>query len=282
MLTELKAYSAWLSTPVLPLDPNGRPETDLIQIRNIDGLDPVKAAVNTSLFGSVDGAAYTGGNVASRNIVLTLHPNPDWKTWTHDDLRRLIYSYFMPKRPTRLVFYSDDMDPVEIEGIVESVELNRFSKDPEFKVSVICPDPYFTSVDPVVLTGTTVRSGGATTPVDYEGNIEAGINVKVTWVSNPAPTVIGIQIGSPVITYFTVDASVNAGLSFEANSVPMNKYLQNVNLNTGVITNLLSKAHVLEGSLWPILQPGDNDFSVITDQGVQDWELTYFERFGGL
>ena len=33
---------------------------------------------------------------------------------------------------------------------------------------------------------------------------------------------------------------------------------------------------------WPILQPGENEFSVITDQGVQDWELIYFERFGGL
>jgi hypothetical protein len=30
------------------------------------------------------------------------------------------------------------------------------------------------------------------------------------------------------------------------------------------------------------LQPGENDFSVITNAGVQDWTLTYYERYGGL
>ena len=49
MLTEVKAYSSWQSAPTLYLSDLEEPETDLIQIRNIDGLDPVKASVNTSL-----------------------------------------------------------------------------------------------------------------------------------------------------------------------------------------------------------------------------------------
>ncbi len=114
MLTEVKAYSAWQSAPTLLLNPTGRSETDLIQIRNIDGLDPVKASVNTSSYGSVDGASFTGSAVSTRNIVLTVHPNPDWDIWTHESLRRLIYSYFMPKRPIRLVFYSDDTISAEL------------------------------------------------------------------------------------------------------------------------------------------------------------------------
>jgi hypothetical protein len=60
----------------------------------------------------------------------------------------------------------------------------------------------------------------------------------------------------------------------------MQKFVQNVGIGSGVIGNLLSKMQ--EGSQWPIFQPGENEFSVITDQGGQDWELTYFERFGGL
>jgi Phage tail protein len=282
VLTEVKAYSSWISAPTLLLSDPGRPETDLIQIRNIEGLDPVKASVNTSPFGSVDGAAYTGGNVQNRNIVLTIHPNPNWDTWSYEALRRLLYSYFMPKRPTRLVFYSDDIIPVEISGIVESVAVNPFSKDPELLVSIICPDPYFTALEPTIITGQSVRPGGDVTVVDYDGSIEAGIQVKVTQVTDPTPTTIGVQIGSPVISYFTVTATVNSTLFFEMSSVPMQKYIQNVSIGTGIITNLLSKAHVQEGSLWPIFQPGENEFSVVTDQGVQDWELTYFERFGGL
>ncbi len=282
MLTEVKAYSSWISAPTLPLSETGRSETDLIQIRNIDGLDPVKAAVTTTDFGSVDGAAYTGGNVANRNIVLTLHPNPDWDIWTHESLRRLLYSYFMPKRPTRLIFLSDDMPPVEISGIVESVAVNAFSKEPEIVVSVICPDPYFTAVEPKVINGQSIRSGGALIDVDYDGTIEAGIYVRVTAVSGPNPTNIAIQLGDPAITYFNVTAVVNPTMYFEMSSLPMQKYVQNVTIGSGVITNLLSKIHIEEGSAWPFFQPGVNEFSVVTDQGVQDWELVYFERFGGL
>lgn len=282
MLTEVKAYSSWRSAPTLPLSDGDRPESDLIQLRNIDGLDPVKASVNTSPYGSVDGASFTGSTVLSRNIVLTLHPNPNWDNWTYESLRRLLYSYFMPKRPTRLVFYSDDMIPVEISGVVEDVSVNIFSKDPELQVSIICPDPYFTALDPVVLTGQSVRAGGVVTLVEYNGTIEAGMYVKVTQTTAPVPTDIAIQIGDPRLSYFAVLATVDATQYFEVSSLPMHKYVQNVNMNTGVIGNLLSKIHVQEGSLWPSFQPGENEFMVVTDQGVQDWELTYYERFGGL
>lgn len=281
MLTEVKAYSSWRSAPTLPLN-GGRAETDLIQVRNIDGLDPVKASVNTSPYGAVDGASYVGSSVMSRNIVITLHPNPDWSTWTYESLRRLIYSYFMPKRLTKLVFYSDDMPPVQISGYVDDVQVNQFSKDPEIIVSIICPDPYFTSLDPVIITGQAVRPRLGHTDIDYKGSIEAGINVKVTSVAAPYPTDIAIQIGNPSITYFATVATVDPTKYFQMSSVPTRKFVQNVDINTGVISNLLSKVHIKEGSEWPTLQPGDNEFSVITDSGTQDWELTIFERFGGL
>jgi phage-related protein len=280
VLTEVKAYSSWASAPTLLLDQDGRPETDLVQIRNIEGLEPVKASVNTSLFGSVDGAAYTGASVPSRNIVLTIHPNPDWHTWKYEDLRKLIYSYFMSKKPVRLVFYSDEDSPVEIFGIVESVDNSIFSKDQEFNVSVICPDPYFTSLDPKVITGQSIRSGGAPRVVTYNGSVETGIRVKVSFSSGTAPTTIGIQVGDPKVSYFNVTATVGSTLYLDMSSVAMQKYVQNVSIGSGVITNLLSKMQ--EGSKWPLFEQGDNNFSVITDQGVQDWELSFYERFGGL
>jgi phage-related protein len=280
VLTEVKAYSSWASAPTLLLDQDGRPETDLVQIRNIEGLEPVKASVNTSLFGSVDGAAYTGSSVPSRNIVLTIHPNPDWHTWKYEDLRKLIYSYFMTKKPVRLVFYSDEDSPVEIFGIVESVDNSIFSKDQEFNVSVICPDPYFTSLDPKVVTGQSIRSGGAPRVVTYNGSVETGIRVKVSFSSGTPPTTIGIQVGDPKISYFNVTATVGSTLYVDMSSVAMQKYIQNVSIGSGVITNLLSKMQ--EGSKWPLFEQGDNKFSVITDQGVQDWELSFYERFGGL
>jgi hypothetical protein len=281
VLTEIKAYSSWRSAPILSLN-GGRAETDLIQIRNITGLDPVKASVNSTPFGVVDGASHIGSSVLTRNIVLTLAPNPDWGEWTYESLRRLLYSYFMPKKPIELVFYSDDMDPVKISGIVESVTVNMFSKDPELQVSVICHDPYFTSLNPKVLTGPTLQPSDdpdLMPRIDYNGTIETGMNVKITTLTTPSPNVI---ILGTEFTYLTVAAGVNSSMYFEMNSIPTRKFVQNVNLGSGVITNLLSKVSIQEGSDWPVFQPGENLFAVITDQGEQDWTLTYYERFGGL
>lgn len=282
MLTELKAYSPWPSAPTLLLDPVGHEDTDLLQIRNVTGLEPVKVDVNTSPFGSVDGEAFTGTAVPARNIVITIGTNPDWNIWSHEALRRLVYSYFMPKKATRLVFYSDDLSPVEISGYVESVEPNIFSKDPEMDVSVICPDPYFVSLDPIVITG--VSSNGSTPlEIDYKGSMDTGINIKVLHNTVPDPPQIAVQIGDPNLTYFRVSLSniVTATQYFEASSLSGNKYIRNVSTVNGVITNLLNK--LVSGSTWPLLQPGENDFSVITSTpGHQDWQLTYSERFGGL
>jgi hypothetical protein len=259
------------------LDIDGRSETDLIQVLNVDGLDPVKATINTSAYGSIDGSSYVGSNIQNRNIVLTLKPNPDWNTWTHEKLRKLLYSYFMPKLLVRLVFYSDDSDPVEIYGFVESVENAMFSKEPTFQISIICPDPYFQSLNPTILTG----QNGAINTFDYNGNVESGMIVNVTHVSGN-PTTIGIQLGDPQITYFGVIATVDSSMYFQMSSIPMQKYVQNVTIGTGVIDNLLPNVYLQEGSLWPILQPGSNEFKVITDDGVQDYQLIFYERFGGL
>lgn len=281
MLTEVKAYSSWRTAPTLPLSVEGRSETDLIRILNIEGLDPVNASVDTTSFATIDGVDIIGSNVASRNIVLTIGSNPDWNTWTYESLRKLLYSYFMPKRVVRLVFYSDDMVPVEIYGIVETVSDNIFSKNPECIVSIICPDPYFTALDPVVLTGQSIRPGGDATLIDYNGNIETAIRLKASFASGAVPTYIAVQIGVIEASYFQVNTLVNSSMSFELSSIPMQKFVQNVNIADGVILNKLSS--IQEGSIWPTLQPGgENEFSVITDAGVQDWELTYFERFGGL
>jgi hypothetical protein len=282
VLTEVKAYSSWQSAPTLLLDDNGRAETDLIQIRNIEGLNPVSASVNGSPLAVVDGISFTGTNVLSRNILLTVGLNPNWSTWSYEALRRLLYSYFMPKSLIRLRFLSDDLVPVEIEGYVEDVSVNQFSKDPELVVSIICPDPYFTAVDPEIITGESMHMEGDFETIEYDGNIDVGIQLKVSQVSGDIPELIVVQIGDPAITHFVMEASVDLSTDLEMSSIPMHKYVRNINLDTGIITNLLSKVHIEEGSQWPTLQPGENHFHILTDVGEQIFQLTYFERFGGL
>ena len=261
---------------MLPLSGHG-PETDLLQVREIEGLGPVKAAINTVPYGSMDGEAFNGALVNSRNIVLTIGLNPDWANYSMEELRRLVYAYFMPKLQSRLVFHSSDEFPtVEISGIVEDVVPNLFAKDVEVQVSIICPDPYFTAVEATTVAGLSNQGQD----VDYNGNVVTGINVEVTELDLPAPTVIGVIADQASQPTFAVSASVSATKYLVLNSLPGNKYVQNIERGTGIITNLLPK--MLAGSIWPTLQPGINKFIVTSTAGVQEWKLSYFERFGGL
>lgn len=281
MLNTVRAFSSWASVDELPLDPAGRSETDLFQVRDITGLGPVKASVNTSPLGSMDGDTYVGSTVGSRNIVLTIKPNPDWSVWTYEQMRRVLYEYFMPKRRIRLVFETDEIAPVEILGYIETNEPAIFSKDGEIQVSIICPYPYFTSVNPVVFDGSSLDT---TADIDYDGSVETGMSVQVSWTSGGPPSFIGVQVGDPILSYFRVTAGVDASKYFTMSSVPGQKYVENVAVSNGVITNLLSK--VQSGSQWPVLQPGINNFSIITDISDEverfDWQLTYYNRYGGL
>jgi hypothetical protein len=148
------------------------------------------------------------------------------------------------------------------------------------QVSIICPDPYFTAINPLSVTGTTTTDASKPVEVDYNGSVAAGINVELDGTFAANPELVSIQTGAAALSLFSVLASLNSSTYFVMNSVPMQKYVRNVSRTSGVITNLLARVQV--GSDWPQLEPGANEVSIYTPDGGQDWELLCFERYGGL
>lgn len=278
MLTKVQVFSQREGADILSLNEAVGPEMDLIQIRNIEGLDPVKAAIATTSFGSADGAAMTGNRIDTRNIVFTLHPNPDWANWTFEALRRVLYKYFMPKSYVKMIFYTEEIPPVKIYGYVEDCQPNLFSNDPEFVISVICPDPYFMAVSPTVLSGT---SYDGSTPIDYDGDIEIGIHLDIYFPLLDGPTQIKILMDDKSFIINDSEGVVNGIRRFSMNSLLGKKYIRQIDVNTGRVYNMLPYAQV--GYQWPVLRPGLRTFNVIVNSpsGV-DWTLTYIKRYGGL
>jgi hypothetical protein len=279
VLTSLAAYSSWESAQILAISERGV-QFDPIQIRNIEGLGPVKADVNTSPLGSIDGETFVGAHTPKRNIVLTVGLNPDWDDWSMESLRRLLYTYFMPKRPIKLVFKSDDDFPdVTISGYTESVEPNIFAKDVEIQISILCPDPYFTAVEPTIVNG---NVGGGIKTIVYNGTIETGYTVKVTQIVPPDAALITIRTGDPFTSEFFVTCTISATKYLLVNSIPGDKYVRNIELNTGIITNLLYQ--VSPGYVWPLLIPGPNKINILSNVPaiVAAYQISYFEKFGGL
>lgn len=255
------------------------PETDFIQITNIIGLDPVKASIDVMGSGNVDGAISLDSSVPTRNIVMTLRPNPDWINWTFETLREFIYSYFIPKNQVKLIFDSDEIGVlVEILGTIESCEANPFSKDPEFNISIVCPDPYFTTVDPVTVNGTIIAPENWQTSqssIYIYGNVPVGIELSM---ASGFVTEVSIQAGNPGKSTFHVVTTVVGILKM--NSIPLHKYIREVNAINGSYVNLLSKLEL--GSVWPVLYPGNNPFAVMGPSVGNVWQLKYFPKYGGI
>lgn len=119
----------------------GRPELSGFLIKEITGLGPPKANINSTENSTDDGSVFNSARLDARNIVLTmvLYPTP-----TIEDTRQLSYKYFPIKKPLTLVFETDNR-VCEISGYVESNTPDIFSKQESIQVSIICHDPYFYS-----------------------------------------------------------------------------------------------------------------------------------------
>ena len=112
-------------------------------VASITGLGPGKADINTTETSTSDGGLYNSARLPSRNIVISL-----FYTWKDsiEDVRQLSYRYFPIKRKVTLLFKTDNRT-AEIDGYVESNDPNIFSSFEGAQISIICPDPYFHSLE---------------------------------------------------------------------------------------------------------------------------------------
>lgn len=258
------------------------------QIREIKGLGPVKADINTTPFGSVDGELYTGSTVSKRNIVLTLGLNPTWASQqTVATLRAELYKYFTPKLRVRLELTSDHMVPVGIDGYVESFEENMFSEDPEAQVSIICPEPNFAALTPTVVTGSVETYPGTPTAIDYEGTVPVGFVLTVESATSYQGTIRPQNVVDDVTEYISADlpTTITPIRKYFLSTVQGDKYSR---VMTGPIVNNNLLVDVTAAMAWLQLTPGNNDFNVT---GVPDatysltgltWSMSYVAQYGGM
>lgn len=282
MLTQLivSTYGGDGDPLELPLVSDGAILLAPFQIQKIDGIGPVKANINTSQFGDFDGEAFYGSSIPKRNIVLTMGLNPDWADQTVEGLRQELYKWFMPKLRTKLKFVSTHLPTCEIDGYVESLEPNIFSKDPEIQISIICPTPDFIASAATELD----LEVGTLTLIDYIGTVPTGLVVALTsaytggfellfWDRDANPE-FEVEAGR-----FYIELAIDATHSFELSSVVGNKFVQYVETATGDITTALPDLNL--DSDWPQLLPGPNTFLENADSVITG-TITYFARFGGL
>lgn len=259
---------------------------DMFQLRDVTGIGPVSSTIN-SIPLAKRGEFFTGSSVGKRNIVLKIGLNPDWADQTMAGLRQLLYQYFMTESEVKLRFHSTHLPTCEIDGYVENLEPNIFSRDPEVLVSIICPEPDFVATEVTELTGLVLAGGEDVDTIEYVGTVEAGIDLRVIG-NDETPTYsadLDVVTGTAEEQFFRLwGLDISETLILHMSSIPGNKFVRKhlVDTEEGAVSLL---QNIGDGSLWPVLKRGTNFFGVFTnldDDPGQDWILRYFARFGGL
>lgn len=267
--------------PALPLG-GFMPNDDPVQIRNIEGLGPVKSEIASAAFATGRGDLFQGSSTGKRNIVLTLGLNPDWSSQTLMALRQILYRYFMPENWSKFTFISDELPTVYINGVVESVEPNIFSEDPEMQVSIICPKPDFIDVSTTLIHGTT--DSALEVAIPYIGTAPTGFEIRVeasdTVTTYTGDVIVSNHVGDLAQSFGVRAVTVNGTKYLKVNTVRTQRQVYNVRVSDGVVVNIMAKMD--RNVIWPEFNSGENVLVVGTATAGLDWTLGYFNRFGGL
>lgn len=246
-------------------------------LKNIDGLDPVKATISSSVFAQLDGAQVQGARREPRNIVVEVGLVPDFVNNSVQSLRQALYLVAMPKTMIELNFYNDDVLYATITGMVESVEATPFAKDPSALISIICFDPAFVAPSETTVNGNTVSTTTEQT-VNYPGNIETGYLLTLSVNRSLSDFTIYNRRPSGDVTTIAVTYAMLAGDSVKVSTVSKDKYLTLT--RSGSTSSILYSASAT--SKWAPLYPGDNFIRVYASGAAIPYTIKYTAKYGGL
>lgn len=281
----------------------GNPDLSGFSVKEIKGLGPSKASINTKTLANTDGAIYNSSRMAYRNIVMKLGflGSP-----TVEDSRQKTYKYFPIKRRVSLQFETDNRS-VSIDGYVESNEPDIFSKESGCQISIICPDPYFRStqhmytvfagvdplfefefenegLDPMLRTG--LISYDQYKTIKYEGDIESGLIMSIHALGRVENlTIFNIDTrGIMSINTSIIETLTGSGLiaGDTITICTMQGYKSVTLLREGVTYNIMNAIN--KNAEWFKLSKGDNTFAYTAEYGATDiqFDTTSYILYEGI
>lgn len=273
-----------------------KPKKYGIAITDITGIDAVTADIYDQEMASSDGSIYTSSRATKRNIVISATLLP---VTTVEEVRHLLYKMFPVKHATTLRFETETRD-CEINGYVESNAHVIFKEQVTTQVSVICPYPYFHSVEgdgsnvtcfygiePMFefpfsnesLTDNLIEFGEIVNRKEnvivYEGDEDTGIIIRIDAFGSAGSITIynvltreSMRLDNDKLQKMT-GKGISQGDSIIISTVKNDKYIQL--LRDGVYTNILNCLD--RDSDWIGLSNGDNVFAYEADSGADNLQF---------
>ena len=250
-------------------------------IKDVSGLNPPEAVINTTRTATDDGSVYNSSYVNDRLITLTLAVN-----YPAEENRINLYRYFKTKYPVR-VFYQTENRNVYIDGYVQNFDVSYFDIKQTVQISILCPKPLLNDVSDNMTEFSSItgmfefpfsieESGvefstlklGETKTIINDGDVYTGITIKLKANGRLLnPKIYNVETGESLI----LNVDMFAGDEISINTRRKEKTA--VLIKDGEETNIVGK--IRQGSTWFQLAPGDNLFLYDCDEFPENLQCTF-------
>lgn len=270
---------------ILPL--TGNPK---FKLSHVEGLTSAKVELSSSTVASMDGDDVNNKRTTPRGIILDL----SIEGADVEAKKRYILRYIKPKQKARLRWTYADRE-IEITGIIEDIEMPRYTQKVVMQVSMHCSQPYWEDIAFVVQEISEVLNlhyftnyeddmlyfpaegipfgeydTNRTKVFENSGDVAVGMEIRVIALGN---------VGNPVIynsdgKFFGVNTTMQAGDEIVISTVKGKKTV------TKNGENILGS--VMPRSTWLQLEVGENEFTIDSDDGTEGnmyFTVAYKQRY---
>ncbi len=270
---------------VLPLTNNNK-----FKLSNVDGITTANVELASSTVVGMDGDFVNSQRTVPRSIVLDLSiESPEV-----EEIKRYILQYIKPKQKCTLRMTQNDRE-TQIEGIVEAIDMPRFTNAVTMQVTLYCSQPYWEDVDYVVqeISETIDLHYFTTEPDDMLYFIDDGIVMgeydanRTKTIENSGDVTVGIEVRIIALGTVTNPVLSNSAGEYIGANVTMTGN-DEIIITTGkgekAITlngdNIMSKLR--RGSTWLQLQTGEDEYTIDSEDGTEGnmyFTITYKRRY---
>lgn len=265
-------------------------EPSRFYVTSISGLTRPQTNINVSTGGTSDGTFFNSARVNQRNIVISVTLNGDI-----EENRNYLYRVFPLKKPC-WVFFENKVRSVKIQGYVEILDSNLFTERQAVQISIICPRPYFESLQEIA----TLISRDASN-FEFPFSIEEGepepiselLDSPLAIINNSGDVECGWVINSTLPTGFTGLKIINSttgefiefNYTFNVGDIVQISTVEGdlfAKVKRGSLTiNILG--YITQGSTWFKLPTGRNELTYTTG-GASGFDIAISCRplFGGV
>lgn len=270
---------------ILPLTGNSN-----FKLTNIDGLTIASVDLSSSTVASMDGATVNNKRTLPRPLLLEL----TIEGAEVEAKKRYILRYIKPKQKARLRWTQDKRE-IEIEGIIEDIQMPRFTNKIVMQVSMYCPQPYWEDIGYIVQEISEILNlhyftdntndmlyfpaegiplgeydTNRTKVFENDGDVAVGMEIRIIALGTVENPIIYNSDGQ----FFGVNTTMQAGDEIVISTV---KGKKKVTKNGENILGL-----VMEYSTWLQLEIGENEFTIDSTDGTEGnmyFTLTYKQRY---